>query len=102
MSQGLRVEFMMVVAGRRPAPKPKADPVVKAERKWQDRAARRARNLALAYWIDSLVRSGEVADLAAVARLCGVSRARVSKVTSLMALPAVEQERLFGGSRRTG
>jgi hypothetical protein len=34
-----------------------------------DRAARRARNLALAYWIDGLIRSGEVAGLVAVARM---------------------------------
>jgi hypothetical protein len=31
----------------------------------QGRTARKARNLALAYWIDGLVRSGEVADLSA-------------------------------------
>ncbi|MBA4387651.1 MAG: hypothetical protein C0404_06695 [Verrucomicrobia bacterium] len=84
MSQELRVEFKMVVAGRRPAPQPKADPTTRTERRRQDRAARRARNLALAYYIDKLVRSGEVADLAAVARLCGVSRARVSKIVSLL------------------
>ena len=31
------------------------------------RGRERDRNLALAYWIDELVRSGQVADLAAVA-----------------------------------
>ena len=102
MSQKLRVEFKMAVAGRRPVPKPAPDPATRTERRRQDRTARKARNLALAYYIDWLVRSGEVADLAAVARMCGVSRARVSKVVCLMALPAVEQERLVCDSRRTG
>lgn len=102
MSQELRVEFKMSVAGRRPAPKPKVDPATRTELRRVDRAARKARNLALAFYIDELVRSGEVADLAAVARMCGVSRARVSKVACLLALPAVEQERLVCDSRRTG
>ncbi len=96
------MEFRMAVAGRRPAAKPKSDPVVKAERKRQDRAARRARNLARVHYIDGLVRSGEVADLAAVARMCGVSRARVSKISSLLALLTAEQERLACSQRRTG
>ena len=95
MNQELRVEFKMVVAGRRAAPKPKADPATRTERRRVNRAARRARNLALAYWIDGLVRSGEVADLAAVARICGVSRARVSKVVGLLGMEGAEQGRLL-------
>ena len=90
----LRVEFKVQLAGRRPAPKPA--PGAKAERQRQDRAARRARNLALAYWIDELVRSGKVADLAAVARMCRVSRARVSNVVGMLGIPAAEQEKLVG------
>jgi hypothetical protein len=86
VSQELRVEFRMVVAGRRPTPTPKPDPATRTERRRQDRAARRARNLALAHYIDGLVRRGEVADLAAVARMCGVSRARVSKVVELLGM----------------
>ncbi len=92
MSQELRVEFKMAVAGRRPAPKPKADPTTRTKRRRQDRAACRARNLALAHYIDGMVRSGKVADLAAVARLCGVSRARVSKVVGLLGMAGAEQE----------
>ena len=72
-----RVALRVVLGNRRPAPKP--EPGTKAERQRLDRAARRARNLALAYWIDGLVRSGADADLAAVARMCGVSRARVAR-----------------------
>ena len=93
MSDELRVEFK-VPTGRRRAPKP--EPGAKAERQRLDRTARRARNLALAYWIDGLVRSGQVEDLAAVARMCGVSRARVSAVVSLLEMAGAEQGRLLG------
>ena len=55
----------------------------------------RARQLALAHHIDALIRSGQVADLAAVARMCCVSRACVSKVVSLLGVPAAEQERVL-------
>ncbi len=92
--EALRVEFAVQLAGRRP--EPKASPGAKRERQRQDRAARRARNLALAYWIDHLVRSGQVADLAAVARMCGVSRARVSVVFDLLGISPVEIEHVVG------
>lgn len=97
--EALRVEFSVQLAGRRPAPK--AAPGAKRERQREDRAARKARNLALAYWIDGLIRSGEVDDLSAVARMCGVSRARVSKVISLLGTRATEQE-MFIASRLKG
>jgi hypothetical protein len=97
VSEELRVEFRMAIA-RRPEPKRKPEPGVKAERVRVDRAARRARNLALAYWIDGLVRSGEVEDLAGVARMCGVSRARVSAVVGLLGMPCADKERLLGAS----
>jgi len=95
VSEELRVEFKLAIA-RRPAPKPVPEPGVKAERLRVDRAARRARNLALAYWIDGLVRSGEAEDLAAVARMCAVSRARVSAVVGLLGMAGKEQERVLG------
>ncbi|MBK8285773.1 MAG: hypothetical protein IPK97_13400 [Ahniella sp.] len=83
MSQDpLRIEFRVELANRRVAPKPV--PGAKADRQRLDRAARRARNLALAYWIDHLIRTGQVADLATVARMCGVSRARVTRVRDLV------------------
>lgn len=67
-----------------------------AERRRMDRAARKARNLALACWIDGLVRNVEVADLAAVAQMCGVIRARVSKVVGLLGMAEVRKEGLLG------
>lgn len=100
MSQELRVGFKMAVAGRRPAPKPKADPATRTERRRVDRAARKVRNLALVYYIDGLVRSREVADLAAVARMCGVSQARVSKVVGLLGMTEAEQDRAIGAVDR--
>lgn len=92
MSQeGLRVEFRVEMGKRRPAPKP--EPEAKAERQRAGRAARQARNLALAYWIDGLIRSGEVGDLAAVARMCGVSRAAVTALLRAAGAPYHQQER---------
>ncbi len=91
MSGELRVEFKVAVGKRRVKP----DPPDRAELQRQDRAARRARNLALAYWIDGLVRSGEVADLAALARMCGVSRARVSVVVGMLGMAISDQHNLL-------
>lgn len=75
------VEFRLPPTGT--SPSPKALPGERAERLRRERAARKVRNLALAHYIDSLIRSGEVADLAAVARMCGVSRARISRIADL-------------------
>lgn len=74
-------------------PVPKPPPGAKAERQRQERAARKARDLALAYYIEALIGSGEVENLAAVATMCGVSRARVSKVIGLMFPNRKEQQR---------
>lgn len=94
----LRVALQLVLGNRRPVPKP--EPGAKAARQRVDRAARRARNLALAYWIDHLIRTGQVADLAAVARRCWVSRARVTAITRLLAAaPWLQEARLHSGSR---
>lgn len=93
--KALTVEFRLPPT-KTPSPKP--PPGEKAERQRQERAARKARNLALAYYIDSLIRSGEVADLAEVARMCGVSRARVSALMGLLGMAGLkptEQERLL-------
>ena len=90
--KALTVECRLPPTGTGPTPKPPAG--FKAERQRQERAARKARNLALAYWIDGLVRSGEVADLAAVARMCGVSRASVTTLVTMLSLSKMEQEHL--------
>ncbi|MBA4388674.1 MAG: hypothetical protein C0404_11885 [Verrucomicrobia bacterium] len=61
-------------------------PATGTDRLRQVLVARMARNHALAYYIDGLVRSGEVADLAVVARMCGVSRMRITAVIALLAV----------------
>lgn len=86
----LRVEFRVELGNRRPVPK--RAPGTRAERQRVDRAARRARNLALAYWIDHLVRSGQVTDLAAAAKLCRVSRASLTKLCGMRFLPVRIQD----------
>lgn len=88
--EGLRVEFRVEMGMRRPAPKP--EPEAKAERQRAGRAARQARNLALAYWIDRLIKDGEANDLAAVAKMCHVSRARVSQLVAVLATTTLDQE----------
>lgn len=85
------VEFRLTPTKTTPKPRPGE----KAERQRLERAARKARNLALAYWIDGLVRSGEIKDLAAVARTCGVSRALVSRVVGLLGLQSIQKNRLL-------
>lgn len=92
--EALRVEFRVEMGKRAPVPKPA--PGTRAERQRRDRAARRARNLALAYWIDHLIRTGQVADLAAVARVCRVSRARVSTAARFICLPVAEVNTMLG------
>ena len=62
---------------RQPPPSGHAD---NAEKLRLDREERRLRQLALAQHIDYLVVTGRVDSLADVARMCGVSRARVSQV----------------------
>lgn len=91
--QVVRVEFALPPSKKPLAPKPA--PEFKAERLRRLRAAKRARQLALAYWIDGLVRAGQVADLAAVARLCRVSRTRVSKLLEALGMPTPAQEALL-------
>jgi len=95
MSDELRVEFKVAFTGRRPTRKPKSEPGVKVERQRLDRASRRARNLALAHYIDTLIRAGEMADLATVARTCGVSRARVSRTMDSLAHSTSEHSRIL-------
>lgn len=59
---------------------PVVDPKVRAEKQRRDREERWLRRVALARVIEAGIASGEFADLADVARQCGVSRARVSMV----------------------
>lgn len=60
------------------------------------RVPRVARLMALAIRFDRLVRSGEVADYAEIARLGHITRARVSQIINLLSLaPDIQEEVLF-------
>lgn len=95
--QPLTVEFRLPPTKTSPAAKPLAGE--KAERLRQDRAARRAKNLALAYYIDGLICSRRIEDSAAAAGLCGVSRARLSSLISLLATSVALQEQVLLGAK---
>jgi hypothetical protein len=61
-----------------------------------ERVSRLARLLALAWRCDRLVRSGEIADYATLARLGQVTRARISQIMNLLHLaPDIQEEILF-------
>src|SRR5262245_45757416 len=60
------------------------------------RVPRVAKLLALAHRFEGLVRNGEVADYAALARLGQVSRARLSQIMGLLSLaPDLQEQVLF-------
>ena len=60
------------------------------------RVPRVARFMALAIRFDELIRSGEVADYAELARLAHVSRARITQIMNLLMLsPDIQEELLF-------
>ncbi len=61
-----------------------------------DRVPRLARLMALAIRFDGLVRRGEVADQAELARLGRVTRARITQIMNLLVLaPDIQEELLF-------
>lgn len=97
--EAIRVEFKLPPTRKEPAPKP--EPGAQAERWRRERAFKRARQLALAYWIDHLIRSGEVADLAAAALMCGVSRARLSRIAAMLGLAGASQDQILRPTQGT-
>jgi hypothetical protein len=68
-----------------------------------DPVPRISRLMALAIHFDGLIRKGVVRDYADLARLGGVSRARITQIMNLLNLPPWKQEELLflaGGSGR--
>lgn len=59
--------------------------------------SRVARQLALAHQIDRMIEAGELRDYADAARRLKVSRARVTQIMNLVALPIAMQERILLG-----
>jgi len=80
----MRVELSVDLRPAKPvaAEKPVVDPEARAEKQRRDREERWLRRIALARVIEAGIARGAFADLASVARWCGVSRARVSVLTS--------------------
>ncbi len=59
------------------------------------RVPRVVRLLALAHWIDGMVRNGELDDLAEAARQLNLTRARVTQITNLLLLVPEIQEAIL-------
>jgi hypothetical protein len=81
---------------RKPAP-PRPPP--------PQRIPRISRLMALAIHFDGLIREGVIRDYADLARLGGVSRARITQIMNLLNLPPWKQEELLfleGGPGRDG
>jgi hypothetical protein len=96
-----QIHFTRAKAGRKqlaagPEPKPSPAP--------PDPIPRVSRLMALAIHFDGLIRQGVVRDYADLARLGGVSRARITQIMNLLNLPPTEQEELLfleGGPGRS-
>jgi hypothetical protein len=66
-------------------------------------AARLARQLALAHWIERAIESGQIACYADVARLLGLSESRITQITALLGLsPALQERVLLAGKGGLG
>lgn len=94
-----KVHFRTAAKGRKrlregEAPKPSAGE--------PGRVPRVARLLALAHRYAALVESGEVRDYADIARLAGVSRARVTQIVNLLQLAPDIQEAILDLPRTLG
>ena len=74
-----------LVAGPKPAPPPPPPEPI----------PRISRLMALAIHFDGLIREGTVKNYADLARLGGVSRARITQIMNLLNLPAQKQEELL-------
>jgi hypothetical protein len=87
-----QIHFTRAKAGRKqlaagPEPEPIHPP--------PDPIPRISRLMALAIHFDGLIRQGIVRDYADLARLGGVSRARITQIMNLLNLPPTEQEKLL-------
>jgi hypothetical protein len=94
------IHFKRAKAGKKtvavgPAPEPQSAP--------PDPIPRISRLMALAIHFDGLIRDGVVKNYADLARLGGVSRARITQIMNLLNLPPWKQEEILfldGGSGR--
>lgn len=88
MKINFTVPFRRVLTTRTLSAEPTSEP--------EQRAPRIARLLALGHKLDAMVRSGEIADHAQLARLGHVSSARLTQIMVLLHLaPAIQEYILF-------
>ena len=87
------IHFTRAKAGRKKVvPGPELEPQVAPP----DRVPRISRLMALAIHFDGLIREGTVKDYADLARLGGVSRARITQIMNLLNLaPEIQEKLLF-------
>jgi hypothetical protein len=73
--------------------RPEKSPAPQTEHPSNPAIPYKTRLLALAYLFDDMIRRGDVKDYAEIARLGGVSRARISQIMDFMLLPVNVQEK---------
>ena len=84
----MRVEIAVDLGNERGIPPP-------TRRATPDHPSPTARLIALAYHFDHLLQTGRIENMATLARMCGVSRARVSQVMGLLTLAPKIQSRFL-------
>lgn len=90
MSGGVTLEFTFTTPERRKGRKSKEKPVP------PPRIPRIAKTMALAIQMGQLIRDGVVKDQAELARIGGVTRARVTQIMNMLCLaPDIQKEILF-------
>lgn len=65
------------------------------------RASRKARQLALGYWLERHMENGRIASYAEAAETLGVSRPRIAQLVGLTLLPVRIQEEFLSESDRS-
>lgn len=92
MTHECTVHFKAAKAGRKRMRDGTAPPIAEPS---PARIPRISRLMALAIHFDGLIRRGTVRDYADLARLGGVSRARITQIMNLLNLPPWKQEELL-------
>ena len=95
----MRVEYSVDLGNRRAKQKPPFGAQKAKQTKWT-RQQRIARLLVLAFHFEHLLCTGQAADLAELAKMTGVSRARISQIMDLVLLAPDIQEQILTCSIR--
>ena len=95
LTMEFEVHFSRDGHGLRAKPGPKPKPSVE-EASAPKKLPRVVRMLALAHHLDNLLQKGIVKDYADIARLAGLSRARITQIMNLLLLAPEIQEQMLG------